>query len=118
MSYERLKKKIDNVTNDLVKMVVSAKQESINRDNTLYQTVQKQGLYLETYLEYDMKFWFLPKGTYFGKKIFTSIFNRKTDEMNKAMLEAGKEVQKAEVERIKKLREDQSEKSKIKLIGG
>lgn len=106
MSYERLKRQIEGIKKDFIRITAQSREESIKRDTTLFQTVQKQGLYLETFLEYDRRFWFLPRGLFIGRKIFTAIFNRKAQEMEAELLEAGKEALKEQTEKVKKMREE------------
>lgn len=113
MSYERLRRQISNNNRIILQQIAHVRKEAVARDTTLYQSVQKQGLYLETILEYDKKFWFIPRGIYFGRKIFTGIYNRKLKEMEDEMVKAGKEAQEKEEERLKKMKEAQENKSRI-----
>ena len=106
MSYERLRRQIEGIKRDFVQIVAQSREESIKRDTTLFQTVQKQGLYLETIMEYDRRFWFIPRGLFFGRKIFTAIFNRKAQEMEAELLKAGKEAQAEQTEKVNKMREE------------
>lgn len=93
------------------------REKSVKRDNILFQTLQKQGLYLETFLEYNKRFWFIPQGLYFGRKIFAGIYNRKFNEMEEEAIKAGKEVQKKEEEMRRKI-EEQRQSTIIRPQGG
>jgi hypothetical protein len=43
--------------------------------------LERQEIYIQSILEYDKRFWFLPKGTIFGKYFFKKIIRRKVDEL-------------------------------------
>lgn len=115
MSYERLRKQIADNNQKILTSISRLRQESVDRDGLLYKSVQRQGIYMEAIIEYDKRYWWIPKGIYFGQKLLDKLVQKKFDDLQKSELKASKEAQKKVEEKIKKYKEE-AERNKSKII--
>ena len=58
--------------------------------------ITNTSIVLDTILEYDRKYWILPKGCFPGNKLFTKIYNRRVDEIRKKHEESLKKQREAQ----------------------
>ena len=59
-------------------------------------------IYIDSVMEYDKRYWIIPKGFFPGNKLFAKIYNRRIDEVRKAQEDSIKKQQEAMAEMRKR----------------